>query len=137
MIITQFRDEFGKDYTLSTIVVGNFFRCYALEDVDRYLELHPEAKVHGQTAIPRGEYRVQITDSTRFKKPLIQLMDVPGFRGIRVHPGNRPEDTEGCILPGLSKSTRWVRDSKRAYQVIHDIVAGLLAQGADVRWRVE
>lgn len=134
--IIQTRDEFGADYTLSTVVVGTYLKCFALEDKDRYLETDPKAKVYGETAIPRGTYRVRITHSTRFGKPLIELMDVPGFKGIRCHPGNKPEDTEGCILVGLSREARWVGQSRDAYKLTHNLVAMALARGAEVWWEV-
>jgi hypothetical protein len=38
--------------------------------------------------------------SNKFKKFLPELINVPGYSGVRIHVGNKPEDTEGCILPG-------------------------------------
>jgi hypothetical protein len=57
-------------------------------------------KVKGESAIPKGTYTVRFTYSPRFKKNMWQIIDVPGFDGIRIHAGNTADDTEGCILVG-------------------------------------
>lgn len=48
--------------------------------------------------IPALIYRVQVTQSPRFKRPLPILSQVPGRSGIRFHRGSRPEHSKGCIL---------------------------------------
>lgn len=50
--------------------------------------------------IPTGSYEVQITFSHRFGRLLPELMNVPGRTSIRMHPGNSPLDSDGCILIG-------------------------------------
>jgi hypothetical protein len=57
-------------------------------------------KIPGETAIPRGRYLVSLNFSTRFRKIMPYLHDVPGFSGVRVHGGNGPLNTEGCPLLG-------------------------------------
>ena len=54
----------------------------------------------GKTAIPCGEYDVEYRRSTKFKKLMPFLKDVPNFEGVMIHTGNRPCDSKGCILVG-------------------------------------
>ncbi len=76
--------------------------CDTLEDpVREQPGVAPAAwKIKGDTAIPVGRYRVRITMSPRFKKPLPHVCDVPGFEGIRIHGGRTEAHTQGCILVG-------------------------------------
>jgi hypothetical protein len=68
---------------------------FSLEDKERTV------KIPGKTAIPTGVYKMSKTVSPRFKRNMVLLENVPNFSGIRVHPGNTVEDTEGCLLLGL------------------------------------
>lgn len=64
---------------------------------DRYFSLE-----NASTLIPEGEYRVQVTHSPRFNRPLPLLYNakVPASRGIRIHEGNKWGDSQGCVLIG-------------------------------------
>lgn len=87
---------------------GDFF-CFTLEDVVR------QVKIKGETAIPFGTYNVIISHSVRFKRLLPLLCNVPGFDGIRIHPGNTDADTEGCILVGTTLMKDFVGNSRAAF----------------------
>lgn len=75
-------------------------RCYTLEDTVREVPGQDvkQWKIPGDTAIPCGTYPVSVSWSQHFKKQLPLLEGVPGFSGVRIHPGNTAADTEGCIL---------------------------------------
>ena len=97
------RTQCGKVSTLGELFVDGKPECFVLEDPDRQLEINPDAKVMHDTCIPRGTYQVIVTFSNRFKKELPLLVDVPGFAGVRIHPGNdNRTDSSGCLLPGTS-----------------------------------
>ena len=52
--------------------------------------------------VPALIYRVAVTQSPRFKRPLPILLQVPGRSGIRFHRGSLPEHSKGCILISAS-----------------------------------
>lgn len=113
-----------QESTIGELSINGIFECYILEDKDRGLnqgmtlsEL-ANLKVHGQTCIPAGRYEIGITFSNKFNKYLPLLMDVPAFAGIRIHAGNTPENTEGCLLPGQTKEANFVGNSRVAFNAL-------------------
>ena len=71
-----------------------------------------------ETCIPAGRYRVTIDWSQRFKQRMARVCDVPGFVGIRIHPGNVAADTEGCVLVGMERGVDSVLRSREAYRIL-------------------
>lgn len=69
-------------------------------NADGDLDDDGEGKVYGETAIPYGEYELEVTYSPKFKKDMVLLKDVPYFTGIRMHWGGTKDNTYGCILGG-------------------------------------
>lgn len=96
MILKLTRREFHPEKTIGDLSIDGFLYCNTLEDTVR----PPGVKIPGQTAIPAGRYEVRLTYSQRFKQVMPQLMNVPGFDGIRIHSGNTDKDTAGCLLVG-------------------------------------
>lgn len=94
--------------TIGELSIDGKFECYTLEDVER------EKKIYGKTAIPKGTYEIVMTMSNRFKIVLPLLLNVPNFEGVRIHVGNYPKDTEGCILLGQTRSIDFIGNSKMA-----------------------
>ena len=101
------RIAFRKTYTIGKLYVDGVYFCDTLEDPVREGE-----KIYGRTAIPAGKYDVLITMSPRFRKMLPLLLNVPGFEGVRIHSGNKGDDTEGCILVGINDKPGWVSQSR-------------------------
>lgn len=117
MILTLKRQTFTETSTIGSLLVDDVFECYSLEDRSRLPE---EPKVPCKTAIPYGSYQVVMTNSRRFGKLLPELLGVPNFTGVRIHSGNKAEDTEGCILVGGTKSADWISDSTVALHSLMD-----------------
>lgn len=117
MLLSLKRGDSVGDATLGDLSVDGEHFCYTCEDIVREKEGVPvkEWKVAGETAIPRGRYQVIINHSQRFKRELPLLLNVQGFTGVRIHPGNTAEDTEGCILVGEKKGDECVLESRTAF----------------------
>lgn len=123
------RFKYGEKSTLGRLFVDGVAFCYCLEDVKRADGI----KVDGATAIPAGTYKVIIDDSTRFKRPMPHILDVPNFEGIRIHAGNTDADTEGCILLGTKiENDDFISGSKDAFNNFFPKLQAALNEGNDV-----
>lgn len=111
------RVQLDPDVTIGALACDGEFVCWVCEDPVREVPGQPVAtwKVPGKTAIPAGSYRVDVTMSARFKRMLPILIAVPGFEGVRIHPGNTAADTEGCLLPGRLRLGKSVGQSRLAF----------------------
>jgi len=125
MILTD-KSTIGKLY-----INGEFF-CYTLEDVDRHLEIYPDVKVYGKTAIPRGSYVVTYRYSPHFAMTLPYINDVPGFEYVMFHWGNKPEDTDGCILVGDSYADDWISHSRATFSKLMRYIDDAMESGDQI-----
>ena len=105
--LTLTRHHFGAA-TIGQLPLSDGTVLWTLEDKVQ------TPKVYGQTAIPFGRYKIEMTFSRRFGRTLPLLLDVPGFSGVRIHSGNTIHDTEGCILVGIARSLDTILQSRVA-----------------------
>lgn len=130
----------GDLYVLKGAV--QLHECYTLEDVIREVPGEPveKWKIPGVTAIPSGRYRVILSQSPRFTAmeghPVWtpELLNVPGYVGIRIHPGNYPKDTEGCILTGTAPDPHGgaVWASRAAFDKLYLMLSQTINLGSEV-----
>lgn len=90
-------------------------------------------------AIPAGSYPIKLEESPHFTALMAanatmaalfgdlfpdgkvitpHLYNVPDFELVEIHPGNLPEDTEGCTLVGSTRGTDYVSASDMAFRVM-------------------
>lgn len=114
MKLKIYRDTFTEESTIGDLSVDGSFFSYALEDYDRKME-DGGKKVYGKTCVPRGTYDVVIDFSPKYNKEMPHVLNVPGFEGVRIHPGNMAKDSEGCILVGSTKSKDFIGNSTTTF----------------------
>ena len=129
-LYVQLQEPVGKCVDGEYVTTDKRYLCDTLEP--RRRNLKKEKKVPGRTAIPEGRYRVLITKSYRLKRWLPLLLDVPGFNGVRIHPGNYPTDTQGCILPGWNRKKGMVVNSRAAMQQLMLELTSALDRGEEL-----
>ena len=128
----------GPKYTIGKLYVDNQYVCDTLEDTDRGLKQTDslssiqKKKVYGQTAIPTGTYSITLNViSPKFKDrswakfcngKLPRLLNVPGYDGVLIHVGNKPEDTLGCILVGYNKIKGQLINSTQAFKKLYSVL---------------
>lgn len=73
--------------------------------------------------IPIGTYNLAWHSGTKIKKGLkVYNSDVSKDRAILIHSGNTANDTEGCLLPGSTRSVDFVGKSKDKLNEIFDYI---------------
>lgn len=136
MKIVVKREFYRETYTNGKLYIDNEFFCWTLEDKDRGLtqdmtigEIQSK-KVYGETAIPKGTYKVTTkTVSPKFSKypfymevcngRLPRLLDVPGYEGILIHVADgwkKDKLLAGCIGIGERQSDGSLLNGKETFK---------------------
>lgn len=116
MNLTLKRLNLTPNYTEGELYVNGVYFCKTLEDTNRDLNKNGqfdnnEKKVYGETCIPYGKYKVILSYSSKFKRELPEILEVPNFQGIRIHRGNKISDTLGCVLCGEKVKNGYLSNS--------------------------
>ena len=119
-----------REYTIGSLYIGGHWVCNTLEP--RRIEWSSEQKVPGKTAIPEGSYYLDMGFSTRFKRLMPYLNDVPHFTGIMIHPGSSVINTKGCILVGFNTMRGFLTQSKVAFEKIIEKIKYAQRAGNDI-----
>lgn len=153
MELILYRKWKKETYTIGQLYINGLRFSDALEDRDRGLTSAmalseiKQRKVYGETAIPTGTYEVRMTYSTKFatrawgrkyggKVP--ELLNVKGFSGVRIHPGNTPKDTLGCILLGKNAVKGQVTQSTTYYyQLLDNYILPALQRGEKITLTIQ
>lgn len=128
MELLLIRDILLKERTLGRLSINGIHECFICEDPVRA----DGVKIKGNTAIPAGRYEIIITLSPRFKRELPILLNVPNFEGIRIHSGNHEGHTEGCLLPGTTRTEAGVFNSNLATNALILKIRSALNSGKKV-----
>lgn len=90
-------------YTIGHMYIDDNYLCDTLEDACRIINNDCSLKVYGETAIPEGQYEVELIWWEKHKNYYPHIKKVPCFSGILIHSGSTILDSEGCILVGFNK----------------------------------
>lgn len=138
-----------ETYTIGALSVDGVRFCDTCEDKDRGLRQTDSLasikarKVWGETAIPTGRYRVTLAvvspkyDGFKFYHELCggrmpRLLNVPGFDGILIHPGNTALDSCGCLLPGRNTLKGAVTESRETWTALYKKMREADARGEEI-----
>ena len=141
--------KWKKDsYTIGECFVNGTKFSETCEDKDRGLkdsmslsEIKAK-KIYGKTAIPTGRYELQMTYSAKFANrawarkhggKVLQIMNVKGYQGVRIHPFNSAEDSLGCIAVGRNLEKGKVLQSTLYYtKLLEEHVLPAMRKGEKV-----
>jgi hypothetical protein len=89
-VVEIIRIEGGDAGSFGVMRIDKQALCVTLEPADRF-------NTKFTSAIPTGQYLCRKTDSAKFGKTFM-VLNVPNRERVLFHPGNVPEDTQGCVV---------------------------------------
>lgn len=112
------RKIFTDKSTVGDIFFDGEWVANSLEDTIRNI------KVAKHTAIPAGDYKIELRHSNKFNRLMPFLLQVPFFEGVMFHWGNSDIDTEGCILTGHydEKNPNWISESRKSFENLYSLI---------------
>ena len=124
-------------YTIGNLYIDGSFFSNTLEDKNRDVNKNGkfdngEVQVYSETCIPFGTYEIKIIFSTKFKRELPWLQNVPSFTGIPINRGNTAKDSAGCILVGENKAVGKVLNSTIYEKELVKMIKEAIAKGEEV-----
>ena len=135
-------------YTHGKLSIDGNYQCEMIEDKDRGLSSSmsldeiKSIKVQDETAIPTGIYKIDMnTVSPRFKNKswaipyggkIPRLVDVKGYEGVLIHPGNTVDSTSGCLLPNTSVNNGVGSGSVSAFDKLMEKLLKAKSKGEEI-----
>jgi len=131
--------EWGTPSQTTITGFSKEFTFFSVECPDRFLEIRPSLKQHGNTAIPTGIYDGELMDHPGFGFTFL-LHNVPNFsRVFFPHVANSKEDLAGCLGIGdnpkeiVSEKTKkdvyFVENSKKTKEKFNEFIKELIGRG--------
>jgi hypothetical protein len=75
---------------------------------------------HDKPPVPPGTYDAFVrADHTPNR---VELLNIPGYFNVQIHPGNTAADVKGCFAPGTTRADNFVGGSKDAMRQINQII---------------
>ena len=149
---------YKKDtYTIGKLYINEQYFCNTLEDKDRGLDASmplsqiQSIKVWGETAIPTGEYAINMNAiSSKFsQKPFYmevcqgkvpRLVNVPGYEGILLHVADGYKGAElvhGCIGVGENKIIGGLINGKTTFRELYNRMKAAYDNGEDIMIKIQ
>ncbi|WP_207556461.1 DUF5675 family protein [Flavobacterium frigidimaris] len=129
VVIRLIRKWQTKKSTIGEFTIDN-------SDITGYIleEKGPDTTISGiEQRIPIGTYNLVWHNGTKFKNVLkLYNNEVNINRAILIHAGNSAEATEGCLLPGSSRSVDWVSKSVDKLNEINEYVKSIGIENAKI-----